>query len=93
MPRAIFGGTAVTEKPGGFANRLKGVAQWVRIILLVVLITLLVILVLQNLGENAAVVFIVPRWETSSAVLVAASFLSGVVVTLLVVFLRRGTGK
>ena len=83
----------MTEKPGGFVKGLKGVAQWVKVILLVVLITLLVILVLQNLSENAALVFIVPTWETSSAVLVAASFLSGVVVTLLVVFLRRGTGK
>lgn len=83
----------MTEKPGGFVSRLKSVAQWVRIILLVVLITLLVILVLQNLSEKAAVVFIVPRWETSSAVLVAASFLSGVVVALLGVFLRRGGGK
>ena len=83
----------MTDKPSGFKDRVKSVWLWVKVVLLVVLITLLVILVLQNLGEDATLVFIVPRWETSSALVVAASFLAGVLVTVLAVFLRRGFGK
>ena len=83
----------MSEKSGGLKRRLHGIAQWTKVVVLVVLITLLVILVLQNLGEDATLVFIVPRWETSSAVVVAVSFAAGVLVTLLTVFLRRGFGK
>ena len=93
MPQTPSGGPVVTDEPSGFKERMKGVWLWVKVVLLVVLITLLAILVLQNLGEDATLVFIVPRWETSSAVVVALSFLAGVVVTLLVVFLRRGFGR
>jgi len=83
----------VTDKPSGLKEHVRGAWHWVKVVALVVLITLIVILVLQNLGESAVVVFIVPRWETSSAMVVAVAFLAGVVVTLLVVFLRRGFRK
>ncbi|HUW55983.1 MAG TPA: hypothetical protein VMZ92_05065 [Planctomycetota bacterium] len=83
----------MTDKPSGLKEHVRGAWHWVKVVALVVLITLIVILVLQNLGESAVVVFIVPRWETSSAMVVAVAFLAGVVVTLLVVFLRRGFRK
>lgn len=83
----------MAEKPSTFGERVKGFGHWVKVVVLVVLITLLVILVLQNLREPADLVFIVPRWSTSSAMVVAISFLAGIVVTILVVFLRRGLGR
>jgi uncharacterized integral membrane protein len=63
------------------------------VIVLVVLITLLVVLVLQNVDAEAELVFIVPRWSAPTAVVVAGAFLAGVLVALLIVFLRRGYGK
>ena len=86
----------MTDKPSGLKEHVRGAWLWVKVVLLVVLITLLVVLLAQNfVGENASatVKFIAPEWHTSVGMVVLVSFLSGVVVTLLVVFLRRGFGK
>ena len=83
----------MTSDSGGLKQRVKGIAHWVKVVLLVVLITLLVVLVLQNLEEEATLKFVVPEWHTKVSVVVALSFVTGVLMTLLVVFLRRGSQK
>lgn len=83
----------MTDKPPEFKDRVRGFAQWVKVIVLVALITLLVVLLLQNISAESTLVFIVPSWTIPTALTVAASFVAGVLVTLLAVLLRRGSGK
>lgn len=79
--------------PGDYRGRIRDFLHWFKVITLVVVITLLVVVVLQNVVERAVLVFIAWRWVTCSAVIVGVSFLMGMIVTLLVLFLRRGSVK
>ena len=83
----------VTDEPSGFKKRVKGVWLWVKVVLLVVVITLFIVLLLQNITAQSKLVYIVDSKEFSTALVVGGSFVTGVLVTLLVVFLRRGFGK
>jgi len=85
----------VAEQPAALRERVRAFLRWVKIVALIVLITVFVVVVLQNVVERATIIFILQswRWTTNSAMVVSVSFLLGVFVTLLVVFLRRSFGK
>jgi uncharacterized integral membrane protein len=72
---------------------VRDYAQWSKVVAAAVVITLLAVLVLENATVPAMVKVIAWRWVTNSAVVMLASFFAGVIVTLLVLFLRRGPGK
>jgi uncharacterized integral membrane protein len=83
----------LTQTPAEFQERVRKFLQRSKVVVLAVLITLLVVLVLQNTVERAVLVFIAWRWVTCSAAIVFVSFLMGVFVTLLVLFLRRRSAR
>ncbi len=88
-----LGEPGVGDKSTGTGDRLRGIALWIKVILLVILITLLIVLVLQNLEERATFRFVAKAWEMPVVAIVGMSFASGVVITLLVILLRRSSGK
>lgn len=80
----------------GVAGKVRTFLLWAKVVVVVVLLVLLVIAVLQNLEEKAKIMLILNRWSPDSipvAVIIGVSFVSGVVITLLLMFLRRSSGK
>jgi len=90
---------AAEVKPATVGGRVATFFMWVKVVAIVVLVVLVVIVVLQNLNDERAkadVRFILDRWSPSDvpvAIIVAVSFVMGVIITLLLMFLRRSSRK
>ena len=86
---------ATEVKTEGFGRKLRTCFLWTKVVVVVTLITVIVIVVLQNLEKPTEVKFLLERWtwKPPTAMLVAVSFVAGVVITLLLVFLRRSSAK
>ena len=82
----------MVEKPIGLRDRMRAFLRWSKVITLVVLITLFVVVLLQNfVNADAKLVLIVVSWTLPTGAVVLVSFTVGVLLTVLVVFLRRGS--
>ena len=90
---------AVEIESKALGGRVRGFFLWVKVVIVVVLVVLMVIVVLQNLDDDRAkadVRVLIDRWSASDvpvAVIVAVSFAMGVIITLLLMFLRRSSRK
>lgn len=84
----------MTQTPSEkYKQRVRDVVKWSKAVLLVVAVTLLGVLAVENARVPASVVFIGWPCATSTAMVMSASFLMGAIVTLLVMFLGRRSGK
>jgi uncharacterized integral membrane protein len=83
----------LTQTQNEYRQRVREFVKWSKVVVVVVVMTLLAVLVLENARMPTSVMLIAWPWGTSAAMVMSVSFLSGVIVTLLVLFLGRRSRK